>query len=150
MNYENIPDHEHYSLNTRHFDRHMILLYFPSLLWKRVLEIGCGYGHFSNYIFQTMKPSLYHAYDIDRNAIAYAKEHYKKLTFFAWDVSLIVWNKKYDQVFSMYVLEAIQRRDVLFGFFQKKLWCIRYVMTVSIINKQSTCILIIEIQIFFS
>lgn len=123
MNYENIPDHEYYRLKTRHFDRHMLLLYFPSVREKNILEIGCGYGYFSDYIYRTMKPSHYHAYDKDRKAISYAQKQYKNITFFDGDISDSTMrreeNWEYDCVFCMYVIEAITTKEILLAFFQK-------------------------------
>lgn len=76
-----------------------------------ILDVGCGEGFISNYIYKTGKHRLITGIDIDKGAIDFAKGNNKCINYMVGDVNKTSSNKKYDIVMALEILEHLENPD---------------------------------------
>ena len=80
--------------------------FLPYALGKKTLDFGCGGGFIANALSYIAKSS--HGIDINENAIAYAKQQFRRAHFACMDfVQLLETTDKYDFVYSSEVIEHV-------------------------------------------
>ena len=72
---------------------------------KQILDLGCGKGHFTHYLFS--KGYNVTGVDISTKIVNYAKKTYPRCRFLVHNVETTPLKHKYDFIYSMQVLEHI-------------------------------------------
>lgn len=87
-----------------------ILPHFPADKKSKILEVGCGYGRYTQLITQTLKYENTVGVDISEEQIEYARSNYKLTNVFRADALeyLTSTNEKYDLIILMDVLEHLE------------------------------------------
>ncbi len=86
---------------------------FLSLFNGKILDLGCGMGHYSNYMFH--KGFTVTGIDFSASMIRIAKKSCPHIEFIKHDICNlnILKNKKYDGVVIAYVLQHLSKNEVL-------------------------------------
>lgn len=80
--------------------------FLPYALGKKTLDFGCGGGFIANALSYIASSST--GIDINENAIAYARQHFKRANYFCMDFAQLLETKeKYDFVYSSEVIEHV-------------------------------------------
>lgn len=91
------------------------LIYFDEFLnncYSKILDLGCGMGHYSNYIYN--KGFKVTGIDFSEEMIKIAKSNNSNIPFYVHDICdlKIIENKKYDGVVLAYVLQHLSKKEV--------------------------------------
>lgn len=84
--------------------------FLESLVGKNVLDIGCGVGNFTNYIYE--KGFNVKGLDLAEEMLKIAKEKYKNIVFYNMDMRNITLNEKFDGLVLAYSLIHLPKKDV--------------------------------------
>ena len=86
---------------------------FLSLCGKKILDLGCGMGHYSNYIHN--KGFDVTGIDFSSSMINIAKKNFLNIEFIENDICNleILGNRKFDGVVIAYVLQHLSKEEVL-------------------------------------
>lgn len=76
---------------------------------KSILDLGCGTG----YLAPFFSKNFYLGIDIDKNLIAYAKEHQKGYSFLHQDATKVKLKKKFDIVLVVGVIHHLNDKDAV-------------------------------------
>ncbi len=92
------------------------LIYFDkflSLCKNKILDLGCGMGHYSNYMFN--KGFKVTGIDFSSSMIKIAKNLNNKIEFIKHDICNlnIIKNRKFDGIVMAYVLQHLSKNEVL-------------------------------------
>ena len=63
--------------------------YFKTVHARKILDVGCNSGIFTKQIYNVFPESKIYGIDISQNAISYAKQKYKNISF------SVAWRKNY-------------------------------------------------------
>lgn len=78
---------------------------------KKVLDIGCGVGNLTKYIFN--KGFNVDGIDLSKEMLNIAKRKYSDINFFKMNMKDIILNKKYDGIMLAYSLFHLTKQEVL-------------------------------------
>lgn len=81
------------------------------LLDKNILDIGCGVGNLTKYIFD--KGFNVDGIDLSIEMLNIAKSKYKEINFYNMDMKNITLNKKYDGIVLAYSLFHLTKEEVI-------------------------------------
>ena len=102
-------DVEKFTKWSHRYFRRFILPHIPTDKKSKILEIGCGYGRYTQLITQTLGYEQTIGVDISEEQIEYARKNYKLTNVFKADALEYLKNhvEKYDVVILMDVLEHL-------------------------------------------
>jgi len=80
----------------------------------KILEVGCGGGHFASMIKKNFPSCEVYGIDLDEAHIKYAKEHYKEVNFLVADInSLPFEDNTFDIIYSHTVIEHLPFKNFI-------------------------------------
>jgi cyclopropane fatty-acyl-phospholipid synthase-like methyltransferase len=79
-----------------------------------VLEVGCGFGRITKQLYENLRPSLYHAFDISSHQIENAQKNLgsSNVEFFVSSIEDFVPTRRYDLVLAVEVLMHIPPESI--------------------------------------
>lgn len=108
--YDNIA--EMYVKNCSEFEFYKPFVdnFIRSLSGKKILDVGCGHGVFTNYFYQ--KGLIAVGVDFSKNLLKVAKENYPNITFIEKDICDFTTKVKYNGIFIKNVLFHLPDDDL--------------------------------------
>lgn len=85
--------------------------FLDSLNGKQILDIGCGLGNLTNYMYQ--KGFEVTGIDLSDKMLQIAKSTYKNISFEKMDMKKITFNKKFDGISLLYSLFHLTKEEVI-------------------------------------
>lgn len=93
---------------------------FLNICKKNILDLGCGMGHYSNYMYN--KGFTVTGIDFSEEMIKIAKKNYKNIEFIVSDICNLEFlgNKKYDGIVMAYLIQHLSKSEVKDLFYDLK------------------------------